>query len=112
MIPDGWVGDRIITMMAMCMTCYQRYSAFNKEVWVLPPSFAIYVSIEDHENHHWYLMVIHIEDRKIYHLDTHFLDSTKTTRHAKIHCVEETLLQLALSIYATSDGGSFLAWVI
>ncbi|WJX25980.1 hypothetical protein P8452_14966 [Trifolium repens] len=95
MIPDGWVGDRIITMMAMCMTWYQRYSAFNKEVWVLPPSFAVMVSISSlrikyHENHHWYLMVIHIEERKIYHLDTHFLDSTITTRHAKIHCVVST----------------------
>ncbi|KAK2397964.1 hypothetical protein QL285_059479 [Trifolium repens] len=87
-IPDSWVGDRIITMMAMCMTWYQRYSAFNKEVWVLPPSFA--VPIEDRENHHWYLMVIHIEERKIYHLDIHFLDSTIATRHAKIHYVVST----------------------
>ncbi|WJX45522.1 hypothetical protein P8452_32396 [Trifolium repens] len=48
MIPDSWVGDNIITMMAMSITRYQRYNAYNKEVWTLPPSFALRVSISSH----------------------------------------------------------------
>ncbi|WJX30208.1 hypothetical protein P8452_18773 [Trifolium repens] len=108
MIPDGWVDDRIITMMAMCMTWFHTYFKIASNTSLLNLlDGSRYVPIEDHENHHWYLMVIHIEERKIYHLDTHLLDSTMATKHAKIHCVAETLSQLALSIYASSDGGSF-----
>ncbi|WJX45531.1 hypothetical protein P8452_32405 [Trifolium repens] len=85
MIPDGWVGDRIITMMTNVITWNQK-NTYNKEVWCLPPLFAtqvdlntksemlefmfgdqfmprinklklIYVPIEDHDLYHWYLMI-------------------------------------------------------
>ncbi|WJX72778.1 hypothetical protein P8452_56620 [Trifolium repens] len=108
MIPNGWVGDRIITMMINAITWNQK-NTYNKEVWWLPPLFAtqvglntknemlefmfgdqfmpqidklklIYVPIEDHDFYHWYLMVINLPEKKIYHLDT-------------------SLSQLALSIF-------------
>ncbi|GAU48369.1 hypothetical protein TSUD_282690 [Trifolium subterraneum] len=67
------------------------------------PDFAnlkmIYVPIEDHDYQHWYLMVIHIEDRTIYHLDTNMDGSAVKMRHVKMHSIAEALSLLTLSIF-------------
>ncbi|KAK2368609.1 hypothetical protein QL285_081793 [Trifolium repens] len=44
MIPNGWVGDRIITMMINAITWNQK-NTYNKEVWWLPPLFATQVGL-------------------------------------------------------------------
>ncbi|MCH80487.1 Ulp1 protease family carboxy-terminal domain protein [Trifolium medium] len=127
MIPDGWVGDRIITMMTATVNWNQRQT-YKKEVWCLPPSFAmevgnkattetllnlfrdpylpdfaklklIYVPIEDHDYQHWYLMVINTEYRKVYHLDTYMVESAIAMRHAKMHSIAEALSLITLSIF-------------
>ncbi|KAK2435636.1 hypothetical protein QL285_020681 [Trifolium repens] len=118
MIPDGWVGDRIITMMTNAITWNQK-NTYNKETQVdlntksemLEFMFGdqfmprinklklIYVPIEDHDLYHWYLMVINLPEKKIYHLDTNMADSTTAKKHQKIYSVAAALSQLALSIF-------------
>jgi hypothetical protein len=45
--------------------------------------YQVYVPIED-ENGHWFLMVIHIPERRIYHLDTFMVDGKKEIRRQQI----------------------------
>ncbi|GAU44813.1 hypothetical protein TSUD_400320 [Trifolium subterraneum] len=121
MIPEGY----IITIMANTVTWNQR-NTLNKEVWCLPPLFAtqidmktsedvlekmfgnqfmppfqhlkfIYVPIEDHELFHWYLMVINIPLRKIYHLDTNMTESIIKKKHEKIRAVmDESIMRVRM----------------
>ncbi|MCH98276.1 Ulp1 protease family carboxy-terminal domain protein [Trifolium medium] len=101
----------IILMMAFKVTLNQ-HNALSKTVWCLPPSFAddvgkgnsiealhefyskdwmrrfdrlqhIYVPIEETRGH-WYLMVISIDDQKIYQLDSHPRDDLVEGRQRTI----------------------------
>jgi Ulp1 family protease len=43
------------------------------------------VPIEEVLEGHWYLMVVHIEERRIYHVDSNLTDGNKGGRRLTIH---------------------------
>ncbi|GAU39981.1 hypothetical protein TSUD_211020 [Trifolium subterraneum] len=98
MIPEGYVGDRTQIDMKTSEDVLEKM--FGSQF--MPPFQHlkyIYVPIEDHELFHWYLMVINIPLRKIYHLDTNMVDSTIKKKHDKIRAVAKALSIIALTIY-------------
>lgn len=124
--PGGYVGRQIITMMAMKITWAQK-RAVNQSVWCLPYSFAndvqmgfsaekleaiyahdwmpafrslklIYVPIVD-EIGHWFLMVVAVEDRKLYLLDSHLVATKVDERHRLLKKIAGVLSLMVLSIY-------------
>ncbi|KAK2429542.1 hypothetical protein QL285_027971 [Trifolium repens] len=58
----------------------------------------IYVPIRD-DTSHWFLMVVHVEERKIYHLDSHLLLDKIDSRHQMMKKIAKILSLLVLSIY-------------
>lgn len=126
LVPGGYVGRPIVKMTAMRVTWNQKH-ALSQNLWCLPPSFAsdalagydcekleiiyrhewmptfpnlrlIYVPIEE-DSGHWFLMVINIEERKIYQLDPFLTDSKIEGRQQQIRKVAEVLSRMILEIY-------------
>ncbi|WJX55904.1 hypothetical protein P8452_41621 [Trifolium repens] len=126
LIPGGYVSKSILRMMSARVTWNQKHSR-NPNMWCLPPAFAsdvlmgmrqesleiiykhdrmtayatlklIYVPIRE-KTGHWFLMVVHIEERKIYHLDSHLLVDKIDSRHQKIKKIAKALSHLLLIIY-------------
>ncbi|KAK2425178.1 ubiquitin-specific protease ESD4 [Trifolium repens] len=126
LIPGGYVGKSILRMMAARVTWNQKHTA-APNMWCLPPTFAsdalmgmrqesleiiyktdwmsayptlklIYVPIRD-DSCHWFLMVVHVEERKIYHLDSHLLLDKIDSRHQMMKKIAKILSLLVLSIY-------------
>ncbi|QHO19987.1 Ulp1 protease family, carboxy-terminal domain protein [Arachis hypogaea] len=115
-IPDRPISDKILELTALRCTDDQSDVSF-KTTWQLSPRFVvdvfskinlkkkmehyiykfmqpipdlkfIYVPIQ--EGDHWYLMVISVCDRTIYHLDTHFNDDRIHYRE----CVIKALVRI------------------
>ncbi|WJX10126.1 hypothetical protein P8452_00884 [Trifolium repens] len=131
LVPGGSVGGAIITMMAARVTWIQKES-MTPDLWCLHPAFAtdvlngydidkleiiyrrdwmfayktlklIYVPIEE-ESGHWFLMVIHIEERKVYHLDSHLVAEKVGERHRKMKKIAGVMSDLLLTIYNCDVG--------
>ncbi|WJX74392.1 hypothetical protein P8452_58048 [Trifolium repens] len=128
LIPGGYVGLPIIKMMAMRVTWNQAH-AISPCLWCLPPTFArealsgygtdkleilyqkfympafqtlklIYIPMEDACGH-WFLMVIHIEERKIYHLDSYLVVGQIDGRRQQIRKIAAVMSNMLLLIYNT-----------
>ncbi|WJX68066.1 hypothetical protein P8452_52475 [Trifolium repens] len=126
LIPGGYVGMTILKMMAMRVTWNQSH-AMTPSLWCLPPTFArealagygpeklgiiyqhiympaiqtlklIYIPMEDACGH-WFLMVIHIEERKIYHLDSFLVAGQIEGRRQQIRKIASVISHMLLLIY-------------
>ncbi|GAU39713.1 hypothetical protein TSUD_275070 [Trifolium subterraneum] len=124
-VPGGIIGRNIITMTAMYVTWNQKQT-ISKQLWCLPPNFAmdvangtnitelrlnyahdwmpaipclklIYVPIVD--DNHWFLMVIKLDEKKVYHLDTNLMTHKVEPRRKIISRVCDAVSQIALSLY-------------
>ncbi|QHO35017.1 Ulp1 protease family, carboxy-terminal domain protein [Arachis hypogaea] len=129
-IPDRPITDKILELAALRCTDDQSDVNF-KTTWQLPPRFKvdvfsnkdlkkkmehyiykfmqptpdlkfIYVPIQ--EGDHWYLMVILVCDRTIYHLDTHFNDDRIHYRERVIKALANALEQVIKSRFYKDDG--------
>ncbi|GAU48367.1 hypothetical protein TSUD_282670 [Trifolium subterraneum] len=73
LIPPRVISDLVITLAAKRITCIQveqQQFTDRQAVWCLPPSFVIYVPLKSVDGH-WFLMIVHLKDEVIYHLDTY-----------------------------------------
>ncbi|KAK2419568.1 ubiquitin-specific protease ESD4 [Trifolium repens] len=124
MCPNEVVKDQIFNLMAM-KTTWSQYNAVNKTVWSLPPTFAedvkyghnleslattystnfmspfttlkyIYVPSKD-EGGHWFLMVISIKDKIVYHLDSFLQPQNIATRREIISKLCKVIAELVLT---------------
>ncbi|QHO19590.1 Ulp1 protease family, carboxy-terminal domain protein [Arachis hypogaea] len=129
-IPDRTIIDKILELAALRCTDDQSDVSF-KTTWQLPPRFVvdafskknlekkmehyiykfmqhtpdlkfIYVPIQ--EGNHWYLMVISVCDRTIYHLDTHLNDDRIHYRERVIKALANLLEQVIKSNFYKDDG--------
>ncbi|KAJ1381168.1 Ulp1 protease family, C-terminal catalytic domain [Sesbania bispinosa] len=121
--PGEKVTEKIITMFCYKLTWFQRHVK-TPDVWCLPPSFArdilsghstteiktkysdqwmpiirdlkfIYVPIKDN-NSHWFLIVLNIEEHKIFHLDSP-LAEVSPAREDVVMTVVDVLGQIIFS---------------
>ncbi|WJX52053.1 hypothetical protein P8452_38198 [Trifolium repens] len=84
-IPRGYIGRSIIKMTALRITWNQRDALMGMSTEKIGNNLQarldacfqtlklIYFPIEEEESGHWFLKVIHVEERQIYHLDSYLL---------------------------------------
>ncbi|KAK7243793.1 hypothetical protein RIF29_38605 [Crotalaria pallida] len=81
-------SSKVFTVYAMRVTLTQKYYSCVT-TWHLPPSFAIYVPLR--EGKHWFLMVISLLDRTVYHVDSYLHDQEMEGRRLLIRDVVSLL---------------------
>ncbi|XLU58190.1 hypothetical protein S245_052838, partial [Arachis hypogaea] len=74
---DHIITAKIMELWARRCTWEQK-SITLKTTWCLPPSFSIYIPIKD--NDHWYLMVMSLEPKIVFHLDSNLPPECKEPR--------------------------------
>ncbi|KAL5128375.1 hypothetical protein HKD37_14G040630 [Glycine soja] len=74
----------------------------TRSVWCMPPAFAIYIPIVQNSAH-WYLMVIDINDRKIYHLDCDLTSETEYDRKDTIKIMANVMLSVLEIVFPTQE---------
>ncbi|XP_052117309.1 uncharacterized protein LOC127747450 [Arachis duranensis] len=129
-IPDRPITDKILELAASNCTDFQSDISF-KTTWQLPPRFAVdvfnkkdlkkkmedyiykfmqptadlkYIYVPIQEDDHWYLMVISVCERTIYHLDTHFNDDRIRYRERVMKTLAHVLEQVVTSNFYKDDG--------
>ncbi|KAL5058148.1 hypothetical protein RYX36_029752 [Vicia faba] len=129
MCPRMLVSSEIIPMIAL-KVMWTQHKNLCKTLWCLPPFFTedivkeiapeeiykfykddwmvwfeqmrlIYVPIEDRRGH-WYLMVISLDDQKIYHLDSHLNEEMEAERRCIIINIGAMLNKLVEMVYQSS----------
>ncbi|KAJ1390845.1 Ulp1 protease family, C-terminal catalytic domain [Sesbania bispinosa] len=124
MAPPNKVQEEVIKLLAMKSTWWQKKSTI-KTIWSLPPSFSkhvnegstiedlltnyatlwmppypklkhIYVPIQE-ETGHWYLAVISLAEKVIYHMDPNVSPKDLEDRQRTIRVLVEVLSQMMVS---------------
>ncbi|XP_052108556.1 uncharacterized protein LOC110274700 isoform X5 [Arachis duranensis] len=86
--PTQQISEKILYLTAL--KCVHNQTLLTwKNVWQLPPAFAIYIPMR--ENEHRYLMVISIHDSIIWQLDSYLEDDDIQRRRTKMTTVAATV---------------------
>ncbi|KAJ1400083.1 Ulp1 protease family, C-terminal catalytic domain [Sesbania bispinosa] len=141
--PDKIIDDQIVTLMSM-MTTWRQSHAERKVVWCLPPTFAddvftghtledlidnyaatwmppystlkyVYVPMKN-EFAHWFLMVMSIEEKISYLLDSNLRQRDLEGRIGYLQTLGEVIAQIiATNIYPTgflNGATQFSSWTV
>ncbi|GAU48368.1 hypothetical protein TSUD_282680 [Trifolium subterraneum] len=82
LIPPRVISD-LAAKRITCIQVEQQQFTDRQAVWCLPPSFVIYVPLKSVDGH-WFLMIVHLKNEVIYHLDTYCPGGCAAYKHLYI----------------------------
>ncbi|KAL4343874.1 hypothetical protein AHAS_Ahas11G0122000 [Arachis hypogaea] len=95
LIPGRPIDGAVVDMVAMRNACSIQHLK-HPYFWCLPPSFAIFIPIEDIFMH-WYCMVVEFGEKTVYHLDSFPDVNMVSDREQLMECVLEMLYAMMSS---------------
>ncbi|KAJ1411931.1 Ulp1 protease family, C-terminal catalytic domain [Sesbania bispinosa] len=92
--PGGRVNSKVLNQLAARLTAIEKSMGTYFTAWFLPTTFAIFVPIND-DNDHWYLMVVDMFEKRLTILDSFPTEERREWRRRHVKklalCPEEIL---------------------